>query len=950
MKLPGFNFKIFTFSFLSLFVFFSLQAGTQNPNILSIPAYEYKAGKKNWGFAFDSKGKIYIANNDGMLVYDGLQWVFINSGSIIRSVAVDKNDCIYTGGYKQFGVWKKDQRGILCYSSLSESVLKDMDPDEEIWRIIVRKEGIYFQSFAHIYFYDYDRVTTLPSVGFILLLQNTEDQLLIEGFGQVYEVNKTSIRPVFNTPVELIHAILPSDDGLLLCSSKNGIWKESGGNVTPWNKDLNVKLKDADINCALVLPNGHFMIGTLSKGIFELTQQGEIVRHYTIQSGLQSNTVLSMMLDRNRNVWVGTDNGISKLEYDNRFHFVRDKNGELGAVHATALSNKNLYIGTNKGLFKIDYSRLSLQNVLEYIEPISGAQGLVWTLSEIHSRLYMGHHKGLFLIEENRLIPLYTSNGVQSVKEFTQDKKNFLLASSYNKLLLLKENETTGRFELLRELKGNINVATSIELDHQGNIWLGHEFKGYSCYRLDKEMTELIQLPVKLSKDIHLANSFVKVSALNGRIVLLSGGVAYTYDDLNQQIIPFDLLNNDHKIVTSPQLLQSVDNYKYWLIGKNEWALLDVRNNDLKVLDRLRFNDPSIETVDGYETVFALNDSVSIINLMNGFLVYQSGKSNGNISYLSSPLSLSFIEAYSSGGKRDTLNNQNDKEPVLSSDLNNLKFRISGCALQNMQNSYQYKLEGMDRNWSEIKNDGEIQFDRLPFGKYTLLIRSVNRQGISGDQASSCDIVYRFEILPPWYFRWYFIGVYIISILTIILTVRKIYAIKHEKQLARQSELEEQMRIIQEKQKLESVLHEKNSKLVEITSTTIKKNELLHNVKEEIEAFVSKNPSTTISNRLSKISRTINSPALVKDDWSMFVMQFEASHPHFFRDIKLQYPNLTPSELKLAACLKLNLTTKDIASLLNISVRGVEVSRYRLRKKINLSSSDNLNEFFIRNF
>lgn len=942
--------KLRTFSVLLLYLFAGLMmfAGTQNPNILSIPAYEYKAGKKNWGFAYDSRGNIYVANNDGMLVYNGLQWIFIDSGSIIRSIAVDANDCVYTGGYKEFGCWMKDKKGILRYHSLSKPVLKDMDPDEEIWRIIVRKEGVYFQSFAHIYFYDYNRVTTLPSVGFILLLQNPQDQLLIEGFGQIYGVDKTSVRPLFKSPVNLVHAILPAGDGLLLCSARDGIWKAEDGNVTPWNPQLNIRLKDADINCGLVLPNGHFMIGTLSSGIYELTPDGEIVRHYTIQSGLQSNTILSVMLDRNQNVWVGTDNGISKLEYDNRLHFIRDNKGELGAVHATAVSEDRLYIGTNKGLFYILYPKLSLQNALEFVEPVKGAQGQVWTLTDIHSNLYMGHHNGLFLVRGNELIPLYTTNGVQAVKEFSVEKRNYLLASSYSRLLLFKENESTGRFEFSNELKGNVNVATSIEIDHQGDIWLGHEYKGFSRYRINKDMTALTHLSVKSAGEVQLDHAFVKVSSMNGRIILLSGGMAYTFDDLNQQLIPFDPLNKENKLIASPRLIQRVDKDRYWLIGKSEWALLDVRNNDLRVLDRLHFNDPSLETVDGYETIYTVNDSTSVINLMNGFLVYQPEK-GVKVSYLTSPLSLSFAEAFSSNGKRDTLNIANSERPVLSYSDNNLRFRIAGCGLQNMQNSYQYKLDGMDQSWSEIQNSGEIQFDRLPFGKYTLLVRSVNRQGLFDDQ-SACDIAYRFEILPPWYFRWYFIGVYILTILTIILTVRKIYAIKHQKQLARQAELEEQMRIIQEKQELESVLHEKNSKLVEITSTTIKKNELLHNVKEEIEAFVSRNPSTSISNRLSRISKTINSPALVKDDWSLFVMQFEASHPTFFRDIKLQFPGLTPSELKLAACLKLNLTTKDIAALLNISVRGVEVSRYRLRKKINLSSSDNLNEFFIRNF
>lgn len=948
MKLPNFALRILFSSFFVLAMALCSYAGTHNPNILSIPAYEYKAGKKNWGFAFDSRGLIYVANNDGLLRYDGLQWHFIDSGSIIRSIAVDKNDRVFTGGYKEFGFWEKDKRGILNYTSLSESIIGKMDSDEEIWRIIIKKEGVYFQSFSHIYFYNYDTVTTLPSVGFILLLQDVNDELLIENFGKIYQVDKTSLRPLYNVPVNLIHVILPSADGLLLCSAKDGIWLGKDGVVSPWNAELNKELRNAGINCGLVLPNGHYMIGTLSKGIYELDAEGRITRHYTIQSGLQSNTILSILLDTNDNVWVGTDNGISKFEYDNRLHFIRDNNGELGSVHATAVAGENLYIGTNKGLFSLPYSTLSLQNSLDYLQPVPGASGQVWSLLKTKTNLYMGHHKGLFEVNANQLIPLYTTNGVQCLKEFTVDNVSYLIASAYNKLILFVRNDTTGKFEFLRQLKGSVNVSTSIEFDHQGNLWLGHEYKGVSCYRLNKAMDEVTVLPVDSPSDYKLAQSFVKVSLLNGRIILLSNGVGYTYDDLNQTIVPFEPLSTSAKFISYPKLIQSIDNHRYWLIGKNEWSLLEADNNQLKVLDRLHFNDPTIESVDGYETVYAINDSTSIINLMNGILIYNQNRES-KAGYLNNKLSLSFIEAYNADGKSDTLDLVSDKKIILPYKENNLRFRISGCGLQNMHNSYQYKLKGMTHNWSGIQKSGEILFERLPFGKYTLLIRSLNNKDNTG-QIENADIAYRFEILPPWYFRWYFILFYVFAISATIFTVRKYYAIKHRKQLVRQSELEEQMRIIQEKQELESALHQKNTKLVEITSTTIKKNELLHNVKEEIEAFVSRNPSASISNRLSKISRTINSPALVKDDWSLFVMQFESAHPNFFRDIKTEYPNLTPSELKLAACLKLNLTTKDIAALLNISVRGVEVSRYRLRKKINLSSAENLNEFFIRNF
>ncbi|MGL5785210.1 MAG: triple tyrosine motif-containing protein [Bacteroidales bacterium] len=948
MKSPNFVLRMLFSAFFVLLSALCSYAGTHNPNILSIPAYEYKAGKKNWGFAFDSRGLIYVANNDGLLRYDGLQWHFIDSGSIIRSIAVDKDDRVFTGGYKEFGYWEKDNRGILNYTSLSESVIGSMDPDEEIWRIIVRKEGVYFQSFSHIYFYDYNHVTTLPSVGFILLLQEVNDQLLIDSFGKIYEVNKSSIRPLFDVPASLIHVILPSDKGLLLCSAKDGIWLEKDGVVTAWNESLNKELKNAGINCGLTLPNGHYMIGTLSKGIYELDAEGRIVRHYTIQSGLQSNTILSILLDANDNVWVGTDNGISKFEYDSRLHFIRDNKGELGSVHATAVSDDKLYIGTNKGLFSLPYSSLSLQNSLDNLQPVAGSSGQVWKLLKTKSNLYMGHHKGLFEVTGSQLIPVYTRNGVQSLKEFTVDNMSCLVASSYNKLILFVRNDETDKYEFLRELKGNVNVSTSMEFDHQGNLWLGHEYKGMSCYRFNKAMDEVSSVPADFDPDFKLSQSFVKVSLLNGRVILLSNGIGYTYDDLNQKIVPFEPLSKSNKLISFPKLIQSIDNHRYWLIGKNEWSLLEAGNNRLSVLDRLHFNDPSIESVDGYETVYAINDSTSIISLMNGILIYNQNRES-KAGYLNNKLSLSFIQVYNADGICDTLDLLSEKKVILPFNHNNLRFRISGCGLQNMHNSYQYMLKGMTHNWSDIQKSGEISFERLPFGKYTLLIRSLNNKDNTG-QIENADIAYRFEILPPWYFRWYFILFYVLSISVIIFTVRKYYAIKHKKQLVRQAELEEQMRIIQEKQELESVLHQKNSKLVEITSTTIKKNELLHNVKEEIEAFVSRNPSASISNRLSKISRTINAPALVKDDWSLFVMQFESAHPDFFRDIKTAYPALTPSELKLAACLKLNLTTKDIAALLNISVRGVEVSRYRLRKKINLSSAENLNEFFIRNF
>jgi DNA-binding CsgD family transcriptional regulator len=82
-------------------------------------------------------------------------------------------------------------------------------------------------------------------------------------------------------------------------------------------------------------------------------------------------------------------------------------------------------------------------------------------------------------------------------------------------------------------------------------------------------------------------------------------------------------------------------------------------------------------------------------------------------------------------------------------------------------------------------------------------------------------------------------------------------------------------------------------------------------------------------------------------DWNLFETSFNETHENFFKKLKIDHPDLVPNDLKLCAYLRMNMSSKEMASLLNISVRGVEIRRYRLRKKLNLPHDKNLNEFLI---
>jgi len=143
-------------------------------------------------------------------------------------------------------------------------------------------------------------------------------------------------------------------------------------------------------------------------------------------------------------------------------------------------------------------------------------------------------------------------------------------------------------------------------------------------------------------------------------------------------------------------------------------------------------------------------------------------------------------------------------------------------------------------------------------------------------------------------------------------------------------------------------IEEKDAELFTQTSFIIKKNELILNLKKIVDDFYTKNAQKSLLLPfIQKMNILLANNMDTEDDWNMFLIRFEQKHKNFFKKLKTMYPQLTNNDLRLCACLKLGLESKDIASLMNISVRAVENNRYRLRKKLDLKPTQNLNDCFI---
>jgi DNA-binding CsgD family transcriptional regulator len=149
-------------------------------------------------------------------------------------------------------------------------------------------------------------------------------------------------------------------------------------------------------------------------------------------------------------------------------------------------------------------------------------------------------------------------------------------------------------------------------------------------------------------------------------------------------------------------------------------------------------------------------------------------------------------------------------------------------------------------------------------------------------------------------------------------------------------------------EKLEAEVNFKNIQLADYTMSVIRRNEQLIRIRDEfVKLPIDKSSGFTRAFQ-EKILRLFDKQLSSDEDWKTFETHFDQAHQDFINRLKTEYPFLTQSDLKLCAYLRLNISSKEIAHLLNISLRGVEVRRYRLRKRLNLNTEDNLYDFLLK--
>lgn len=156
--------------------------------------------------------------------------------------------------------------------------------------------------------------------------------------------------------------------------------------------------------------------------------------------------------------------------------------------------------------------------------------------------------------------------------------------------------------------------------------------------------------------------------------------------------------------------------------------------------------------------------------------------------------------------------------------------------------------------------------------------------------------------------------------------------------------LSQKLHLIETNQ-LSLTIDEKNRELVSLLLNSSRKENIFGELNKTIDALSGQENPNDIQNALVEIKKRLKSDMIEENNWDAIKLHFEQVHPDYFSKLKVLHPNLTQSELRMCADIKMNMSSKDIASLMNIGIRAVQTSRYRLKKKLNLASTDSLIQY-----
>ena len=935
------------------------------PQIINFNKNDFRAGTQTWDIDQDSKGRMYFANNEGLLTYDGTFWKLhpLPNKTIMRSIAIDKNGIIYAGGQGEMGYFVPNERGFLKYISLTPLLPAKERSFADIWEIEIIGESVFFRASERMIMELRNKAISfhppisgwqfMKKMGTILYAQDQKNGLYI------YKNNAWR---------------LAANNQLLFGSIISGMiqtGKESSLILTYDRKSLTLRgdslfnnsgfeLPASDFNFSKVteINKGEFIAATTTDGCLIMKNDGKFVQKISRKEGLQNNNVISVFLDRDKNLWAGLNNGISFIAYNSAIKYITPNKENEAAGFSAKIFNNKLFIGSSDGCYSAELSpqNKDLSFLRSNFSLVGNSSGQVWRLEEVNQHLLMGHNNGCFDIIGNQAKLISRDAGWTFLPTSPVPPAQNILTGTYSGLKMLTFNN--GQFSDKGNLEGLYESLRFLTADSEGNIWASHPYRGIYKIIISADgkkyitrlFTEKDGLPSTLDNHVY---------KIKNRVIFGTNAGAYEFDTPTSRFIPSNFLQ---PIIGKNEVryMNEDGQGNIWFCSGKKIGVIDFAEGN-SIPKPFYFSEITGQILSGFENIYAFDKSNIFIGSEKGVihLNYEKYKANkltlnmmlGNVRAIGKTDSTIFGGYFNDGSATETTNKIIPSIGLVSN-FNAFHFEYSSPSFGVQKNiEYSYRLDGYEKNWSNWSNKTEKEYTNLSAGSYVFHVKAHDNLGNESD-----EVKYNFSIQSPWYKS---IWAYIFYLIIIALGIRK-YGDWQKKKLLRQKSIyekkqrqmsvEHQLEMEQNEkeiirlknEKLEAEIMLKTKELVDTSMQLVERSDALSKVKEELQKLYK---NTNENHDIKKTIHLLNDIEKNSASWEKFAVHFDEINNNFLKNLKSHFPKLTNTDLKVCAYLQLNLASKEIAQLMNITVRGVEISRYRLRKKLGLTTEQSIAEF-----
>lgn len=952
-----------------LLIFLPILSFGQNtiglPDISNFNKFTYLAGTQSWDIKQDKNGIIYFANNEGLLCYDGKYWNLypLPNKTIVRSIEIGPDDNIYIGGQDEMGYFSPNESGNLEYHSLTSTLPQKDRSFGDLWDVICIKENIFFRSNNKIFKITGKSASVYNAPNEWLFCgtcdeeiyaQDSKEGILVFRNNIWMPLNSSNAIP-FNEPVT---GVLPHPKGTIFTTLKNGIFLQSGNQLSRLNSPDLTYISSQRIYSATQINNDRIALGTNNGGVFIIDNNGKLIQHFTKKEGLQNNNVLSIFRDKQENLWLGLDNGIDCIIYNSAIKHINPTEQE-GSGYAAIIFNNKLYIGTSGGLYS---TPLQAEKDLSFskgtFNPVNNATGQTWSLSEINGKLLLGHHEGAFLVEGDNASLINAEAGYWNFLPMSSVFPTSQIVSGYYKGLRIFNYGNSG-FSAGTKIPDFIETSRYVAIDKYENIWVSHPYHGLfkissnakGTYAV-KTYTDKNGLPLLLNNHVYKIKNEILIGTEKG---------VYTYN-YNKDI--FEPSEFYKKILgdQSIRYLKEDSEGNIWFIHEKDLGVIDISGKTPRVIYMPELKNKMLS---GFEFIYPVNISNIFLGGEKGFyhINYEKyKKSDAPIHVHLRSVKINNVKdstlfgGYFSGVNDIQQQNLKNK-PDVNYNWRNIRFEFAATVFGQESNlQYSFRLKGIEKDWSDWNGKTEKEYTNLSSGNYTFEVKARNNLGKESEIVS-----YSFYLLPPWYRSYW---AYAFYFFLIIIGIYYLYSWQRKKFFLQQERYEEEQKkqhylhqleihnaenelIALRNEKLQSEIDFKNSELATSAMHLVQKSELLSKLKTELNQIMKAVDNEKAAGELKKMIKVLGEDDKMDKEWEHFAQHFDKVHSDFMVLLKEKHPNITPNELKLCTYLRMNLSTKEIAQLMNISVRGIEISRYRLRKKLGISTETSLFDYLI---